>query len=100
MSIRQMETLFIILFWGKTDPDFTASSAGITQAQHVKVKGIIHVPSGFVLVGGHLADYRDTNENVPDDGSAIPNIPDGLSQPNGAGGILLYLMLQGRVFFI
>ena len=56
------------------------------------------MPSGFVLVGGHLADYRDTNENVPDDGSAIPNIPDGLSQPNGAGGILLYLMLQGRVF--
>lgn len=57
------------------------------------------MPSGFVLVGGHLADYRDTNENVPDDGSAIPNIPDGLSQPNGAGGILLYLMLQGEGIF-
>ncbi|MCU2232273.1 MucBP domain-containing protein [Enterococcus faecalis] len=83
----------------KTDPDFTASSAGITQAQHVKVKGIIHVPSGFVLVGGHLADYRDTNENVPDDGSAIPNIPDGLSQPNGAGGDIIVSNVTGGGYF-
>ena len=69
----------------KTQPDFTASSVGITQAQHAKMSGVIHVPEGFVLVGGSLANYKDTNENVPSDGSAIPGIPTGLSQPGGAG---------------
>lgn len=57
------------------------------------------MPSGFVLVGGHLADYRDTNENVPDDGSAIPNIPDGLSQPNGAGGDIIVSNVTGEGIF-
>lgn len=36
----------------KTNPDFTTASAGITQAQHAKMSGVIHVPKGFVLVGG------------------------------------------------
>ncbi|MCC4119941.1 MucBP domain-containing protein [Lactococcus lactis] len=79
----------------KTEPDFTAASTGITQANHAKMSGVIHVPSGFVLVGGSLANYQDTNENVPTDGTAIPAIPAGLSQPGGAGSDIIVSNVVG-----
>lgn len=69
----------------KTTPDFTDASVGVTQPKHAKTSGVIHVPSGFVLTGGQVGNYFDTNENAPVDGSVTNQIPKGLSQPGGAG---------------
>ncbi|MGL4643625.1 MAG: MucBP domain-containing protein, partial [Vagococcus fluvialis] len=69
----------------KTTPDFTNFSSAVTQAIRAKGSGVIHVPEGFVLKGASLANHKDTDSNVPTDGSAIPGIPAGLAQPDGAG---------------
>ncbi|WP_424349846.1 isopeptide-forming domain-containing fimbrial protein [Latilactobacillus sp. 5-91] len=79
------ESIYNFVLGVKTTPDFTASSTQITQAVHAKMSGRIAVPSGFVLVGASVANYQDTKYNLAEDGSKVPSIPAGLSQPGGAG---------------
>ncbi|HBI1551068.1 TPA: MucBP domain-containing protein [Enterococcus faecalis] len=78
----------------KTTPDFTKFSEGFTQARKAKGSGVIKVPKGFKLVGTDVGLTAFSDSNVGADGSKIPGIRAGMSQPGGAGTDIIVSDIQ------
>ena len=77
------------------DPAFYDPAMGSMVANSPIMNGVIHVPKGFVLKGAKMSTWEGSLRNVSEDSDFVPGIPEGVSQPDGAGGDIIISNVVG-----